>query len=64
MPYFFATTHGKGPCDGVGGTIKRLVTRVSLQRLLDKQIIPRELYMWASTDLTSIRVAYDKRITS
>ena len=22
--YFFATNHGKGPCDGVGGTIKRL----------------------------------------
>jgi hypothetical protein len=22
--HFFATSHGKGPCDGVGGTVKRL----------------------------------------
>ena len=29
---FFATSHGKGPCDGVGGTVKRLATRASLQR--------------------------------
>ena len=29
---FFATSHGKSPCDGVGGTIKRLVKRASLQK--------------------------------
>lgn len=28
--HFFATSHGKGPCDGLGGTIKRLVARSSL----------------------------------
>ena len=22
--HFFATSHGKGPCDGIGGTVKRL----------------------------------------
>ena len=30
--HFFATSHGKGPCDGIGGTVKRLATRASLQR--------------------------------
>ena len=29
--HFFATSHGKGPCDGVGGTLKRMVSRASLE---------------------------------
>ena len=36
---FFATSHGKGACDGVGGTVKRLISKASLQRPLDNQII-------------------------
>ena len=28
---FFATSHGKNSCDGIGGTIKRAVQRASLQ---------------------------------
>ena len=36
---FFATSHGKSPCDGVGGTVKRLATRASLQRPLSGQIL-------------------------
>lgn len=28
----FASSHGKNACDGIGGTIKRAVTKVSLQR--------------------------------
>ena len=27
---FFATSHRKSPCDGIGGTIKRLATKASL----------------------------------
>ncbi len=30
--HFSATSHGKGACDGVGRTVKRLATRASLQR--------------------------------
>lgn len=41
---FFATSHGKSPCDGVGGTIKRLVARASLQRPLNDQIITFEAF--------------------
>ena len=36
--HFFATSHGKGPCDGVGGVIKRLVRNESLKRLYENQI--------------------------
>ena len=29
--HFYATSHGKSPCDGIGGTVKRLVAKASLQ---------------------------------
>jgi hypothetical protein len=29
--HFSATSHGKGACDGVGGTVKRLAARAGLQ---------------------------------
>jgi len=35
----FATSHGKSPCDGIGGTIKRKMTRTSLQRPVTNQIL-------------------------
>ena len=36
---FFATSHGKGVCDGIGGTVKRPVTKASLQWLYNDQIL-------------------------
>lgn len=36
---FFATSHGKSTCDGVGGTVKRITSRASLQRPFDNQIL-------------------------
>ena len=36
--HFHATTHGKGPCDGASGTIKRMALRASLQRISGDQI--------------------------
>jgi hypothetical protein len=39
---FFATSHGKSPCDGIGGTIKRLTARASLQRTSADQITTTE----------------------
>jgi len=35
--HHFATSHGKGLCNGVGVTIKHLATRASLQRSYDNQ---------------------------
>ena len=36
---FFATSHGKNACDGIGGTLKRSVSRASLQRPYTDQIL-------------------------
>ena len=36
---FFATSHGKSPCDGIGVTVKRLTARASLQRPYSEQIL-------------------------
>ncbi|CAD6220764.1 GSCOCG00011584001-RA-CDS [Cotesia congregata] len=36
--HYFATAHGKGPCDGAGGTFERKAVKVSLQQPVDKQI--------------------------
>lgn len=57
--HFFATSHGKGPCDGVGGTVKRLATRTSLQRPFDNQIqTPKQLYEWAKGAITSVEFRF------
>ena len=57
--HFFATSHGKGPCDGVGGTVKRLAARASLQRPYDKQILtPRQLYEFGCSEIPSVNFHY------
>jgi hypothetical protein len=41
----FATSHGKSPCDGIGGTVKRLVAGASWQATLQDQILtPQQMY--------------------
>ena len=38
-------SHGREPCDGLGGTIIRLAAKASLQRAYNNQIMtPRQLY--------------------
>ena len=57
--HFFATLHGKGACDGVGGRIKRLAAKASLQRPYDQQIMtPRQLYDWASESIRTTFFGY------
>lgn len=36
---FFATAHGKGPCDGLAGSIKRLIRKACLQMETNSQIL-------------------------
>ena len=36
---FFATSHGKSPCDGIGGTVKRVVCQESLKQITTGQIL-------------------------
>ena len=57
--HFFATSHGKSACDGVGGTVKRLAAKASLQRPYDQQIMtPRQLYDWALENITATFFGY------
>ena len=39
---FFVTSHGKSPCDGIGGTVKRLVAAFSLKNPTSDQILSSE----------------------
>ena len=57
--HFSATSHGKGACDGVGGTVKRLAARASLQRPYEEQIMtPYQLFEWASSNVPGITFCY------
>ena len=38
---FFATSHGKQPCDRIGGTVKWLVSNASLKCDIKDQILSR-----------------------
>ena len=58
---FFATSHGKGPCDGVGGVVKRLATRYSKQLTKsgkDRLLTAYQLYTYAKEQIKNITVFY------
>lgn len=47
--HFYPTAHGKGPCDGLGATVKRAAMRESLQSPLNNHILtPIDLFNWLS----------------
>lgn len=53
--HFFATSHGKGPCDAIGGAFKRNAMRASIQRKFNNHITTaKELYTWATENDSSI----------
>lgn len=52
---YFATLHGKGACDGIGGSAKRSAYNSSLQRPYENQITTVEhLFEWASNFFKNI----------
>ena len=54
--HFFATSHGKSPCDSSGGTVKRLVARSSLQATIDGHILTAsQMYDWSCTTILGIK---------
>ena len=56
---FFATSHGKSPCDGIGGTVKRLVRRASLQATNTNHILtPLQLYNWSRQHIYNVHFIY------
>ena len=57
--FFFATSHCKSACDGIGGIVKRLVTKASLKRPVHKQILtPMDMSSYCESDVTGIKFFY------
>ena len=53
---FFATAHGKSVCDGIGGTVKRIIGRLSLQRITERQILtPMDMVTVAKEEIKGIK---------
>ena len=53
--HFFATSHGKSPCDGIGGTVKREAARASLQATTTGFLLtPIDLYQWCHKHISGI----------
>jgi hypothetical protein len=50
--HFFAKSHRKGPADGMGGTLKRLAAKTSLQRVYNNHIqTPCELFNYCNSNI-------------
>lgn len=57
--HFYATSHGKSACDGLGGTVKRLVAKASLQRPLHNQILtPLQMFDWATANISGMNFVF------
>lgn len=57
--HFFATSHGKSPCDGIGGTVKRLAASHSLKATSDSHILtPMDLFNWSTRNVPGIKFLY------
>ena len=57
--HFFATSHGKSVCDGIGGTVKQLAARASLQHATQDHILtPMQLFTWACAHVPGITFRY------
>ena len=57
--HFFATSHGKSPCDGIGGTIKREAANASLRAAVTNQILtPEKLFLWAKENINGVTIYY------
>lgn len=60
--HFFPTSHGKGPSDGLGGTIKRLAARASLQLPPKDQIqTVVQFFEWSKKNIEGINIEFAKK---
>lgn len=56
---FFPTAHGKGACDGVGGSVKRAAAKASLRLPPTEQILtPEALFDWLKNCSNFINVEF------
>ena len=56
---FFATTHGKLPCDGIGGTMERGTAKAGLQKTTSGHIlIAEQMFKFCKEAIPSVNVVY------
>ena len=56
---FFATSHGKNVCDGIGGMVKRAASKASLQRISSQYILTaQDLFTFAEGTFPTIKFYY------
>lgn len=61
---FFATPHGKSACDGVGGSMKGLAEKASLQKQHDNHVLTRQqLFKWTKENMAGIRTIWVSKTT-
>ena len=52
---FFATSVGKQPCNGIGGTVKQLVSNASLNHNLNNEILsPSDMFRFCKENIWNI----------
>ncbi len=57
--HFFATSHGKNSCDGIGGTTKRLAAAHSLKATTEGQILSaQDLFKFAKENILGIHYMF------
>jgi hypothetical protein len=60
---YFASSHGKGPCDGIGGTVKRLAAKASLQHvgvpLIDSAV---KFFSWAQSNIKGASFGFTTKL--
>ena len=58
----FCNIYGKNACDGIGGTLKRCVTKASLQRLYTDQILtPLDFFNYCKDKITNVKCFFVKK---
>ena len=51
-------SHGKSPCDGIGGTVKRLVANARLESLKEPIEFPEKMFSWCKNNIKGIRFLF------
>ena len=61
---FFATSHDKSACDGIGGAVKRLAGKASLRQQTCGQIVNvEEMFKFCKTEIKDIEFIYISKET-
>ena len=52
--FFFNTSHGKCPCDGIGETVKGVVANSSLWSIKEPIDTPEKMFLWSKSNIKGV----------